>query len=84
MPTRICGSHKKQLAEIYCTTQENVSIHISNIYADGELDQDRTNKKFLLVRREGSRDVKRNIDHYSLDMIIAKTPGNIGAFLKRD
>ncbi|MBQ9758852.1 MAG: virulence RhuM family protein [Opitutales bacterium] len=62
---------QKQLAEIYCTTQENVSIHISNIYADGELDQDRTNKKFLLVRREGSRDVKRNIDHYNLDMIIA-------------
>lgn len=60
-----------QLAEIYDTTQENISMHISNIYEDGELEQNRTYKKFLLVRREGNRNVQRNIDHYSLDMIIA-------------
>ena len=60
-----------QLAEIYDTTQENISMHISNIYKDGELEQNRTYKKFLLVRREGNRNVQRNIDHYSLDMIIA-------------
>ena len=33
------------------TTQENISMHISNIYADGELDKDGTYKKFLLVRQ---------------------------------
>lgn len=60
-----------QLAEIYDTTQENISMHISNIYKDGELDQERTYKKFLLVRQEGRRNVQRNIDHYNLDMIIA-------------
>ncbi len=60
-----------QLAEIYDTTQENISMHISNIYKDGELEQNRTYKKFLLVRQEGNRNVQRNIDHYSLDMIIA-------------
>lgn len=60
-----------QLAEIYDTTQENISMHIANIYRDGELDENRTYKKFLLVRNEGSRQVKRNIDHYNLDMIIA-------------
>lgn len=60
-----------QLAEIYDTTQENISMHISNIYKDGELEQNRTYKKFLLVRREGNRNVQRHIDHYSLDMIIA-------------
>lgn len=60
-----------QLAEIYATTQENISIHISNIYKDSELEPDRTYKKFLLVRQEGSRRVKRQIDHYNLDMIIA-------------
>lgn len=38
-----------QLAEIYGTTQENISMHISNIYNDEELDESRTNKKFLLV-----------------------------------
>ena len=60
-----------QLAEIYDTTQENISMHIANIYRDGELEESRTYKKFLLVRNEGSRQVKRNIDHYNLDMIIA-------------
>lgn len=60
-----------QLAEIYDTTQENISMHIANIYRDGELEENRTYKKFLLVRNEGSRQVKRNIDHYNLDMIIA-------------
>ena len=60
-----------QLAEIYSTTQENISMHISNIYKDGELDENLTYKKFLLVRQEGKRQVKRNIDHYNLDMIIA-------------
>lgn len=60
-----------QLAEIYGTTQENISMHISNIYNDEELDENRTNKKFLLVRTEGLRQVKRNIDHYNLDVIIA-------------
>ena len=62
---------QSQLAEIYDTTQENISMHISNIYKDGELDQNRTYKKFLLVRQEGKREVQRNIDHYTLDMIIA-------------
>lgn len=60
-----------QLAEIYQTTQENISMHISNIYADGELDKEGTYKKFLLVRQEGKRQVHRNIDHYNLDVIIA-------------
>lgn len=62
---------QNQLAEIYDTTQENISMHISYIYADNELDENRTYKKFLLVRREGNRQVKRNIDHYNLDMVIA-------------
>ena len=62
---------QNQLAEIYCTTQENISMHIRNIYADNELDANRTYKDFLLVRQEGNRQVQRNIAHYNLDMIIA-------------
>ncbi len=58
-----------QLAEIYQTTQENISMHISNIYADGELEKEGTYKKYLLVRQEGKRQVHRNMDHYNLDMI---------------
>ena len=62
---------QNQIADIYKTTQENISIHIKNVYKDNELNLDSTNKKFLLVQKEGTRKVKRNIDHYNLDMIIA-------------
>ena len=62
---------QNQIAEIYKTTQQNISQHINSIYKDNELLTDSTNKKFLLVQQEGNRNVKRNIDHYNLDMIIA-------------
>jgi toxin-antitoxin system, toxin component, fic family len=60
-----------QLAEIYATTQENISMHLSNIYKDAELEQVRTYKKILLVRQEGARSVRREMDHYNLDVVIA-------------
>ena len=62
---------QNQIAEIYETTQQNVSLHINNIYKDKELEQNSTHKEILLVQKEGNRNVKRNIDHYNLDMIIA-------------
>ena len=43
---------QNQLAEIYDTTQQNISQHIDGIYRDNELDKAATNKKFLLVRNE--------------------------------
>jgi len=61
-----------QLAEIYQTTQQNISLHLQGIYGDNELDDDeRTHKKYLLVRQEGKRKVQREIEHYNLDVIIA-------------
>jgi len=60
-----------QLAEIYDTTQQNIALHIKNIYTNGELQEEATHKDFLLVRQEGRRSVRRNIDHYNLDVIIA-------------
>ena len=62
---------QNQIAEIYKTTQQNISLHINNIYRDNELEKNSTNKEFLLVQTEGNRQVKRNIDNYNLDMIIA-------------
>ena len=62
---------QEQLAQIYATTQQNISQHVKSIYADEELSDEATHKKFLLVRQGGSRKVKREIDHYNLDMIIA-------------
>lgn len=52
-----------QLAEIYNTTQQNISQHQKAIYEDGELDEEATHKKYLLVRQEGKRQVQREIDH---------------------
>ena len=62
---------QKQLAEIYCTTKQNISQHIDNILNDGELDPNRTVKDFLTVRQEGKRQVQRSVLHYNLDMVIA-------------
>lgn len=63
--------NKYQIAEIYKTTRQNIEQHINNIYEDEELTKDSTCKNFLQVQNEGNRQVKRNIDHYNLDMIIA-------------
>lgn len=63
--------NQNQIAEIYKTTQQNISLHINNIYKDKELERDSTHKEFLLVQNEGNRQVRRNVDHYNLDMIIS-------------
>lgn len=59
------------MAELFQTTQQNVSQHIQNIYEEGELHQEATHKKILSVRQEGTRQVQRNLDFYNLDMIIS-------------
>lgn len=63
--------NKYQIAEIYKTSRQNIEQHIKNIYEDKELNIDSTCKNFLQVQKEGNRDVKRNVDYYNLDMIIA-------------
>ncbi|GHV23625.1 hypothetical protein FACS189428_7370 [Clostridia bacterium] len=55
---------------MFDTTQQNVSQHISSIVEEGELLKESTHKDFLLVRQEGNRSVKGQIEHYNLDMII--------------
>lgn len=51
------------MAELFQTTQQNISQHIQNIFDEGELTALATNKKFLLVRQEGNRAVEREIEH---------------------
>jgi hypothetical protein len=46
-------------------------LHIRNIYAEGELTPETTIKKFLTVRQEGKRAVRRELDYYNLDMVIS-------------
>ena len=59
------------MAELFACTTDNVSLHLKNIYAEGELEQNATTEKFSVVRKEGTRTVNRTIDHYNLDAIIA-------------
>ena len=60
-----------QIAELYQTTPQNITLHVQRIYDDSELPEDATCKEYLQVRQEGSRQVQRALKHYSLDMILA-------------
>jgi hypothetical protein len=59
------------MAGLYQTTPQNVTLHIRNIYKEGELQLQATCKEYLQVRQEGSRQIRRQLKHYNLDMIIA-------------
>ena len=59
------------MADLFQTTQQNISLHLRNIYEEGELQHEATHKEFLLVRREGGADVQRSLDYYNLDAIIS-------------
>jgi len=60
-----------QMAELFQTSIPNVSMHIRNVFAEGELQEAATVKDFLTVRQEGSRQVSRSVEHYNLDVIIS-------------
>ena len=62
---------QKGMAELFDCSTDNISLHLKNIYADGELEQSATTEKISVVRTEGTREVSRTIDHYNLDAIIA-------------
>ena len=60
-----------QMAELFQSTKQNVSLHIRNIFKEGELDEIATVKEYLTVQKEGKRNVQRNIYYYNLDVIIS-------------
>lgn len=62
---------QQQLAELYGTTKQNVSLHVRNILAEGELDAAATVKEDLTVQQEGSRRVSRRTQLHSLELILA-------------
>ncbi|MDD2894649.1 MAG: RhuM family protein [Aliarcobacter sp.] len=62
---------QKQLSELFDVTKQNISLHINNIFKDKELNANSTVKFFLIVQKEGNREIQRNIEHYNLDMIIS-------------
>ena len=62
---------QKMMATLYDVSVSAVNQHLKKIYEDKELDPDSTIKKYLIVQKEGTREVSRKTDHYSLQAIIA-------------
>ena len=60
-----------QMADLFQTSPQNITIHIAGIYEEDELAEGATCKEYLQVRFEGTRQVQRTLKHYSLDMILA-------------
>lgn len=60
-----------QMANLFGKGRSTVAEHIINVFEEGELEQNRTCRKFRQVRMEGNRQVEREIDHYNLDVIIS-------------
>ena len=62
---------QKMMAELFQTTTQNITIHLKNIFEEGELQEDATCKDFLQVQTEGTRQVERKQRFYNLDAIIS-------------
>lgn len=60
-----------QIAELFQTTPQNITLHLRAIYAEGELSEEATCKEYLQVRHEGGRQVSRSLRHYRLEAILA-------------
>ena len=62
---------RKQMAELFNVTPQNITMHLKSIYKTGELEESATSKDFLLVQQEGGRDITRSVNCYNLDAIIS-------------
>lgn len=56
---------QQRMAELFQTSQQNISLHITNSYEEGELQPEATHKEYLSVHQEGSRQVQRRLTHYT-------------------
>lgn len=63
--------NQAQLVELFRSSKANISEHLNSIFKSGELDNSATVRKFRTVRKEGNREVARDIEHYNLDVIIS-------------
>ena len=62
---------QRQMAEVFDTSTDNISLHLKNIFADGEMTEESTTEDFSVVRQEGQRWVRRRVRHYNLDAILS-------------
>ncbi len=63
--------NQAQMVRLFKSTKQNVSLHINNVFKEGELNKSSTVKEYLTVQKEGKRTVTRAIEHYNLDVIIS-------------
>jgi hypothetical protein len=62
---------QRKIAELFSVTVPTINEHLATIFESGELDRQETVRKFRIVQKEGGREVAREVEHYSLDAIIA-------------
>ncbi|ADD69409.1 conserved hypothetical protein [Denitrovibrio acetiphilus DSM 12809] len=62
---------QKMMSQLFDVTVPTINEHLKNIFSSGELNEISTIRKFLIVQKEGEREVSRNLDYYSLDAIIS-------------
>lgn len=62
---------QKSMAELFNCSKDNIGFHLKNIYESNELNKTSTTEFFSVVQKEGNRKVKRNLEFYNLDAIIA-------------
>ena len=60
-----------QMVDLFQTTKQNVSLHVGNVFKEGELEEKSTVKEYLTVQKEGERKVSRKVKYYNLDVIIS-------------
>ena len=63
--------NQRQMAELFDTSSDNISLHLKNIYSDEELEKKATTEDFSVVQKEGNRQIQRTLTHYNLDAIIS-------------
>ena len=62
---------QRLMSDLFQVTVATINEHLKNLANDGEIDANRTIRKFLIVQTEGKREVSRQVDHYSLEVILA-------------
>ena len=59
------------MAQLFGKGRSTIAEHIGNVFKEGELSEMSTRRYFRLVRLEGNREVKRDVEHYNLDVVIS-------------
>ena len=62
---------QREMAELFAVSADNISLHLKNLYEDGELSREATTEESSVVQIEGSREVQRPLTLYNLDAILA-------------